>query len=108
MDFLGQDAHDYVWSACPNSLRQVGTGIAAVGTPFGVWVLHPVLGEAFAIIEMVVVLTIIGTALFGSSILSERAFRLLGLEHRLEPPEPPGDHLGIDGKLPMSARCRAP
>jgi hypothetical protein len=86
----------------------VGTGVAALGTPFGVWVIHPVLGGAFAIIEMVVVLTIIGTALYGSSILSERAFRLLGIGIRPEPPEPPGDHLGIDGKLPMPARCRAP
>jgi hypothetical protein len=33
-------------------------------------VLHPVLGEALAIIEVAVMLTIIGTALFGSQTLS--------------------------------------
>ena len=69
--------------------RPVGVGAAALGTPFGIGVLHPVLGEAFAVIEVVVVLTIIGTALFGSSVLSERAFRLLRwIGNRPEPPEP--------------------
>jgi hypothetical protein len=35
-----------------------------------------VLGEVVAIIDVAVALTIIGTALFGSPALSERAFRL--------------------------------
>jgi hypothetical protein len=35
------------------------------------------LGGAVVIIEVMAVLTIIGTALFGSETLSERAFRLL-------------------------------
>jgi hypothetical protein len=65
-------------------------GAAALGTPFGIGVLHPALGEAFAVIEVMVVLIIIGTALFGSSVLSERAFRLLRwIGNRPEPPEPP-------------------
>jgi hypothetical protein len=66
----------------------VGTGVASLGTPVGIGVLHPVLGEVIAVIEVVVVLTIIGTALFGSPALSERAFRLLRwIGNR---PEPPG------------------
>ena len=48
--------------------------------------LHPVLGQVIAVSEAVVVLTIIGTALFGSQTLSERAFRLLRwLGNRPEP-----------------------
>lgn len=68
--------------------RSVGAGATALGTPVGIGVLHPVLGEAIAIIEMVVVLAIIGTALFGSTALSERAFRLLRWSGNR--PEPPG------------------
>jgi hypothetical protein len=53
--------------------------------------LHPLLGTAIAGIEVVVVLTIIATALFGSRALSERAFRLLRwFGNRPEPPGPPG------------------
>ena len=69
--------------------RSVGAGVTALGTPAGIGVLHPMLGEAIAIIEVVVVLAIIGTALFGSPALSERAFRLLRwIGNRPEPPGP--------------------
>jgi len=51
--------------------------------------LHPVAGEVFAGVELAVLLTIIGTALFGSRVLSERAFRLLRwLRNRPEPLRP--------------------
>ena len=46
--------------------RSAGTGVASLVTPVGIGVLHPLLGEVLAVIEVVVVLTIIGTALFGS------------------------------------------
>ena len=39
--------------------------------------LHPLLGEIIAITEIVVALTVIAVALFGSKVLSERAFRFL-------------------------------
>ncbi len=69
--------------------RSVGAGVTALGTPAGIGVLHPMLGEAIAVIKVVVVLAIIGTALFGSPALSERAFRLLRWSgNRPEPPEP--------------------
>ena len=54
------------------SLRSVGVGAATFGTPVGLGVLHPALGQAIAIIELIVALVIIGTALFGSSAVSER------------------------------------
>jgi len=48
-----------------------------------------VVGEVIAIVEVVVVLAIIGTILFGSLALSERAFRLLRwIGNRPEPPGP--------------------
>jgi hypothetical protein len=53
----------------------------------------------------VVMLTIIGTALFGNSALSERAFRLLRwLGNRAEPPGPTS-HRPRSGKLGMGSRC---
>jgi len=67
----------------------VAASVTALGTPAGIGVLHPMLGEIVAIIELVVALTIIGTALFGSSDLSDRAFRLLRwIGNRPEPPGP--------------------
>ncbi len=69
--------------------RPVGAGVTALGTPVGIGALHPVLGEIIAVIEVVGALTIIGTALFGSPALSERAFRLLRwIGNRPEPPGP--------------------
>lgn len=77
--------------------RTVGLGIASLGTPVGIGVLHPILGEVIAVLEVAATLTITGTALFGSSALSERAFRLLRwLGNRPEPPSPapgPAVHL---------------
>jgi hypothetical protein len=71
------------------SWRTLGVGITSLGTPLGIGILHPVLGEVIAAIEVVVVLTIIGTALFGSPALSDRAFRLLRwMGNRPEPPGP--------------------
>lgn len=71
--------------------RSAGARVASLGTPVGIGVLHPVLGEVLAIIEVVVVLTIIGTALFGSQTLSERAFRFLRwIGNRPEPSAPAG------------------
>ncbi len=69
--------------------RPVSTTVASLGAPVGIGVLHPMLGEAIAVIEVVVVLTIIATALFGSRVLSDRAFRLLRWAgNRPEPPAP--------------------
>jgi hypothetical protein len=72
------------------SWRSVGAGVASIGTPLGVAMVNPLLGEVMALIEFVVLLLIVpGTALFGSKVLSERAFRLLRwLGNRPEPPGP--------------------
>ena len=51
--------------------------------------LNPLLGEVIAITEVVVALTVIAVALFGSQALSERAFRLLRwFGNRPEPQAP--------------------
>jgi hypothetical protein len=68
--------------------RTVSVGAASLGIPASTGILHPVLGELIATIEVMMVIAIIGTALFGSTALSERAFRLLRwIGNR---PEPPG------------------
>jgi hypothetical protein len=82
-------------SGVPQSRRGWDWQLLAVGTgslvpPIGLGILHPVAGEAFAGAELTVLFVIIGTALFGSRVLSERAFRLLRwFGNRPEPPEPP-------------------
>jgi hypothetical protein len=69
--------------------HQLAVSTGSLALPIGLGVLHPVAGEAFAGAELTVILTIIGTALFGSRVLSERAFRLLRwLGNRPEPPQP--------------------
>jgi hypothetical protein len=69
--------------------RSAAASVTALGVPAGIGVLHPMLGEIVAGIELVVALTIIGTALFGSTALSDRAFRLLRwMGNRPEPPAP--------------------
>jgi hypothetical protein len=70
--------------------RSAGTGIAGLGAPAGISVFNPLFGELVFSIELIVVLTIIATALFGSRELSERSFRLLRwFGNRPEPPGPP-------------------
>ena len=98
--FSGQDmdetsGQELVHPVEPPARRERGWHLVAVSTgslvpPIGLGVFHPVVGEAFAGVELAVLLTIIGTALFGSRVLSERAFRLLRwLGNRPEPPAPP-------------------
>jgi hypothetical protein len=71
--------------------RSAGTGVVSLVTPVGFGMFHPSLGMVFGIIEVVVALTIIGMALFGSQTLSERAFRFLRwIRNRPEPPTPTG------------------
>ena len=73
----------------PRSWRSVVASVTALATPVGVGVLHPALGDIVAIVELVVALTIIVTALFGSPDLSDRTFRLLRwVGNRPEPPAP--------------------
>ena len=69
--------------------RTAGIGLTWLGPPVGAGVSDPRLGLAMIVIELAVVLTIIGTALYGSQSLSERAFRLLRwLADRPEPTGP--------------------
>jgi hypothetical protein len=69
--------------------RSLGATAASVGAPLGTAILHPLLGEVMAVIELLAILTVVGTALYGSQALSERTFRLLRwLGNRPEPPGP--------------------
>jgi hypothetical protein len=69
--------------------RPAVTGAASLGTPLGIGMLNALLGEVIAITEILVALTVIAVALFGSEALSERAFRLLRwFSNRPEPPAP--------------------
>lgn len=69
--------------------RPTVAGAASLGTPVGIGMLNPLLGEVIALTEIVAALTVIAVALFGSQALSERAFRLLRwFGNRPEPPAP--------------------
>ena len=75
--------------------------------PVAIGALHPMLGGVMAMIELAVVLTIIGTALFGSSTLSERAFRLLRWTgNRPEPPAPPPGSMLREQAVSYKAKAR--
>jgi hypothetical protein len=72
------------------SLHLLAVSTGPLEPPLILGALHPVSGEAFAGAELATLLTITGTALFESRVLSERAFRLLRwLGNRPEPPQPP-------------------
>jgi len=66
--------------------RPAIAGATSLGAPVGIGLLHPLFGEVIGGAEGVVALTVIAVALFGSKVLSERAFRLLGYGNRPEPP----------------------
>ncbi len=77
--------------------RSIGVGVTTVGTPTGLAMLHPMLGVILGGTEVVVALQIMTTALYGSSILSERAFRLLRwIGNRPEPSAPAPDSASDD------------
>ena len=66
---------------------------ASLGTPVGIGMLNPLLGEVIVITEIVVALMVIAVAPFGSQALGERAFRLRWFGNGPEPPAPePGDN----------------
>lgn len=69
--------------------RIAGIGLTSLGTPIGIGVVDHLLGSMALVLELTVALTIIGTALFGSQVISERAFRILRwIVNRPEPPAP--------------------
>ena len=69
--------------------RPVGTSLISAGVPTAIGMVHPFIGVGMAIVELALALTVIGTALFGSPELSERAFRLLRwIANRPEPASP--------------------
>lgn len=89
--------------------RSVGAGVAMLGTA-GLGVLHPVLGAIAAAVELGMTLTIVGTALFGSQTLSERAFRLLRwIGNRPEPTSPadPAEAKAADRPVRRAGGTRA-
>jgi hypothetical protein len=80
-----------------SGLRPLGASVTSVGVPVGLGALHPLFGEMLAGAELAVILAVIlvviGTSLYGSGVLSERAFRLLRwIGNR---PEPPGPKRGV-------------
>jgi hypothetical protein len=57
--------------------RSLGIGASIIGAPFGISYLHPIFGLILVASEVAMFLIVIASALFGTSIISERAFRLL-------------------------------
>lgn len=85
--------------------RALAAGCGAVGVPAAVGWLHPLLGQALAMIEVAIIVSVLTSALFGSSVISERAFRLLRWSaNRPEPPAPtpPQNSQPDDTPLPLA------
>lgn len=107
-----RDDKDPVVAPAPR--RAMAAGITAAGVPAAGWLLRPGLGQAVILLEAVVVFAVLGTALYGSLALSERAFRLLRwIRNSPEPPaavtgpppDPglPGQGRGQAGSAPVKA-----
>jgi hypothetical protein len=89
--------------------RSVAASVTTLGILASVGVLNPMLGEIAVIIGLLVALTIIGTAQFGSPDLSDRAFRLLRwIGNRPEPPAPEASGTERAGRSRRTARDRSP
>jgi hypothetical protein len=70
--------------------RPAAVGLGTLGLPGAVCAFHPLLAAALAIVEAVVVLVFLFTALFGSETISDRGFRLLRwIANQPEPAAPP-------------------
>jgi hypothetical protein len=74
--------------------RPFAVGTAAVGPPAALCLIYPTIGIAMAVCEFMAFMIVVATALYGSSTLSDRAFRLLRwLADRPEPHAPPAESI---------------
>lgn len=75
-------------------------GIGALAAPVSLGLLHPLLGWTLVSVELLILLSVLTTALYGSPLRSERAFRLLRwLADRPQPPAPLVMGQPIDARL---------
>jgi hypothetical protein len=93
--------------------RPFAVGTAAVAPPTALCLIYPTIGLAMAVCEFMAFMIVVATALYGSSTLSDRAFRLLRwLADRPEPHAPSAewtkghddDHTGRLAELPGDSR----
>jgi hypothetical protein len=78
-------------------------GVGAIGAPIAASCLHPLIGLILIALQVAMIMTIFGAALFGTPTISARAFRLLRwLAGRSEPacPAPSPTATGSDGGTP--------
>ena len=57
--------------------HSLGVGASVIGTPFGISYLYPIWGLVLGMSEFGLFAIVVAAALFGTSIISGRAFRLL-------------------------------
>jgi hypothetical protein len=95
--------------------RLLGVSVGLLGPPAGAWLAWPLMGLFLIGTEVMCVLTVIFTALFGSNRHCERAFRLLRwTTDRAEPAAPPvslgggGDSSGSVEKQAEGTADRGP
>lgn len=87
--------------------RTAGIGLTSLGTPIGIGVADPLLGQIAIAIELAVAIAIIGRALYGSKALSERAFQFLRwIANRPEPPGPAAPAVTPSPARPSPVMCR--
>jgi len=85
----------------PHPALSIIAWVTTAGVPVAGEVLHPLLGEIVIITELVLTLTVIFMALFGSADTRERAFRLLRwFGNRPEPPAPGQSTRGTSDSAP--------
>lgn len=86
--------------------RSIEAGAVGIGIPLGAMALYRLLGSIVLAVELGMSCTVIGTALFGTKRLSDRAFRILRwLGNRPEPPAPTPSLDEIESPLPRRLAC---
>jgi len=70
------------------TVPRAGVSAGAFGAPAAAWLVTPLLGAMVVGSELAVVLIVVFTALFGSSEISDRAFRLLRWAWNRSEPSP--------------------
>lgn len=85
----------------PRSAHSIIAGVTTAGVPLVGEVLCPLLAEIVISAELVLALTVVFMALFGSADTRERAFRLLRwIGNRPEPPAPGQPTHGANDAVP--------
>lgn len=83
-----------------SAARTAAASLSALVPPGALSVIHPAFAIALIFIEFGLCIAVVGTALYGSNTVSERAFRLLRWVANKPEPAAPTQKLAVEGHAP--------